>query len=171
MGLKISKKSVLFIVVAVLGTGVLMFVWYKNTHAMAKVEAFQVNAPAQASKLLIATQGSTFKNAITAHVVAHYKQNAVFISVIDVSALPQIAAEDFEAILVVYAWEYQKPPTAVKTFLNRSAAFKNKMVILTTSGDGSSKMEGIDALTGESRLENSTTVSRLIIEKLAPLLN
>ena len=44
------------------------------------------------------------------------------------------------------------------------------MVILTTSGEGSYKMDEVDALTGESIVEEAPAYFDKIIDRLKPLL-
>jgi hypothetical protein len=50
---------------------------------------------------LIATQGSAFKDSIVGAVVAHLKSLAVYVKVVDVSALPQVREADWDAIVVI----------------------------------------------------------------------
>ena len=142
--------------------GILLFImlllvigiWYNYTYSMDKVRAFQVNAPTHTNKLIIATQGSDFKDAITENIVNHYKQDSIFIKVIDISLLPEINPKSFNAILLIHTWENWKPPINIERFINRSANYKSKIVVLTTSGKGSFKMDDVDAITGVSILEN-----------------
>ena len=54
--------------------------------------------------------------------------------------------------------------------MDRTIEYRDKMVVLTTSGEGSYKMEGIDAFTGESILEETPNHVGEIIKKLNPLL-
>ena len=68
-------------------------------------------------------------------------------------------------------WDYWKPPAEVKSFVERTKKDAHKIVILTTSGEGSYKMEGVDALTGESILSEVPVFSGKIVERLTPLLN
>ena len=99
-----------------------------------------------------------------------YKSNSVSIDVIDVSTLSEIAPEDYDAILLIHTWEYGKPPESVQSFMDKNSDFKGKMVVMTTSGEGSEKMKNIDAISGESILKDSPVIVAKIIARLNPLL-
>ncbi len=166
-----KPKNKIILVILAISTLLLLFALrYKYTYTMNKAEEFQVNTSNLKVKLLIATQGSDFKNAVTDAIVAHYKKDSIFIKIIDVSTLSEINAKEFNAILLIHTWENWKPPVAVKTFINNSINHKNKIIVFTTSGRGSYKMDGIDAITGESKLEDTLSFTNQIIKRLNPLL-
>lgn len=165
-----SVKKILWISLSAAVLFILFLLWYKNEYSMDKAEAFEVNSEIVTSKLLIATQGSDFKNTVTTGVVEYYKSDAAFIKVIDVSSLPEVDPEDYDAILLIHTWENWKPPEAVKSFMERTLSYRDKMVVLTTSGEGSYKMEGVDAITGESKLTETPLYTEKIILKLNTIL-
>lgn len=138
---------------------------------MKVVENYEVNAPNLERKLLIATQGSSFKDSITNAVIDHFKSDSIFIKVIDVGDLSQINPIDFNAILIMHTWENWKPPAEVKSFIERTKKDSKKITVLTTSGDGSYKMEDVDALTGESIITDVGAHTSQIVERLNPLLD
>ncbi len=161
------------IVLPLLSIIVLFFVfitWYEFEFSMEEAETFQVNSPDFGPKLLIATQGSTFKNTITNGIVHYYKQDSVFIKVIDIASLPDIDPEDYNAITVIHTWENWKPPVIVKSFIERTKEYSDKIVVLTTSGEGTYKMENVDAITGESKMKDAPLLVEKIIIKLEPLI-
>ena len=154
-----------------LGVFLLVFaVWYKYEYSMDKVETVQFNSPDLDLKLLIATQGSTFKNKITSNITDYYKNDSIYIKVIDVSQLPEINPINYEAIVLIHTWENWKAPKEVQSFIEQNVSNQNKIVVLATSGKGSFKIKEIDAITGESKLENTTFYSDLIIKKLDDLI-
>ena len=137
---------------------------------MGVVQAYDVNEPSLEKKLLIATQGSDFKNALTSAVVERYKQDSVYIRVVDVTSLDTINPKPFNAILIVHTWEYWKPPKAVSAFTERAKEYHEKMVYLATSGDGNYKIDGVDALSGESILGNAPFFVDEVNHKLGTIL-
>ena len=154
-----------------LGVFLLVFaVWYKYEYSMDKVETVQFNSPDLDLKLLIATQGSTFKNKITSNITDYYKNDSIYIKVIDVSQLPEINPINYEAIVLIHTWENWKPPKEVQSFIEKNISNQDHIVVLTTSGKGSYKMKDMDAITGESKIENTTYYSNLIIKKLDDLI-
>jgi hypothetical protein len=164
-------KKVLVLVLSVLGLLFLLAVWYKYSYAMDKAEAFEVNSVKYPQKLLIATQGSEFKDEVTLNVINHFKDDSIFISVIDISALKVVKPEEYDALLLIHTWENWKPPIDVDVFINRTKDYKDRIVVITTSGEGSYKMLDIDAITGESKIENILPFTQKAIYKIEPILN
>ncbi|WAC02776.1 hypothetical protein N7U66_03685 [Lacinutrix neustonica] len=163
------KKTLLWILSIIL-IFLLFITWYQYEFSMDPVTSFYVNSGHLSTKLLIATQGSDFKNAVTAEIIDHYKQDSVYMEIIDVSELNHINPEDYTALVIIHTWEKWKPPLEVKTFVERTSSQLDKIIVLTTSGSGDSKMKTVDAITGESRLENVTSYSSEIITRLEPIL-
>lgn len=145
-------------------------VWYKYEYSMGKAEEFQVNSVNLDRKLLIATQKSAFKDSVTQRLVEHYISDPVFIKVIDISSLSKIDPADYTAIAIIHTWENWEPPLEVKSFIERTTAALEKIIVLTTSGDGSFKMKEVDAITGESRIEDAPLFADKLIESLDPIL-
>jgi hypothetical protein len=149
----------------------LLGVWYNYKYSMDVAEDIEYNSAEFSQKLLIATQGSEFKNALINEVIATYQKEAMYIKVIDVEALEQINLKEYNAILLVHTWENWKAPVVVERFVNNlSKAKKNQLVVVTTSGRGSYKMDGVDAITGESNIKNIIPIANQIIERLDILL-
>lgn len=159
-------KVVVWISIGIVALFFVFAVWYKYEYSMDSVVPYSINSSTLQTKLLIATQGSNFKNTVTQGVLDYYKANPVFIEVIDVSTLSDIKPIDYTAILVMHTWEYGKPPEAVQSFMDENSNSKNKMVVLTTSGEGSERMEDVDAISGESILEDAPDVVAEIVGQL-----
>tara|TARA_R100000935_G_scaffold15425_2_gene30776 strand:+ start:7667 stop:8152 length:486 start_codon:yes stop_codon:yes gene_type:complete len=144
--------------------------WYKLTYSMEVAENSGINSPQLATKILIATQGSDFKDAIVTNLINFYKKDSVHLKTIDVTQLRQVKPNEYNAIILLHTWEYGKPPRIVSQFINENSALKNKMIVYATSGAGNNKIEGIDAMAGESILENASDVSDEVIEKIESIL-
>lgn len=144
--------------------------WYKYQYSMDVVEPYTINSSSVKKKLLIATQGSYFKNTITEGIVNHYKADSLFIEVIDITTLENIAIDDYAAIIVIHTWENWKPPAEVKSFIEKTTDHKDKIVVLTTSGEGSYHMENVDAIVGESILADTPKFVDKIISRTTPIL-
>lgn len=165
------KKKILIIFLSIVVLLMLFGAWYQYRYSMEEAVTYELNTQENTYKLLIATQGSEFKDKITNSVINNYKKDSLFIKVIDISALSRIEAQDYNAILLIHTWENWKPPAPVKAFIDRTSMFSDKIVVLTTSGEGSYKMDDIDAITGESKLENVIPYTNRIIERIDRLLN
>lgn len=166
----VTSKRILFIFLALMIAFFAVALWYKYEYAMEISEEYAINNQELELKLLIATQGSEFKDAVVGKIINEYKIDSVFIKVIDVSSLPKIIAQDYTAIVLIHTWENWQPPKAIEDFVNDTMVDKNKLIVLTTSGEGSYKMDEVDAITGESKLENVTSFADIIIKRLESLL-
>ncbi|MBT8244447.1 MAG: hypothetical protein HKP48_03650 [Winogradskyella sp.] len=165
-----GRKKLLLFFLSLIAILLLISIWYNYNYSMETAEEFKVNSPELSRKLLIATQGSEFKDEVTKGVVTHFKNDSVFIKVIDVSSLKLINPKDYTALVVIHTWENWKAPEDVELFINRTKENLNKIIVLTTSGEGSYKMENVDAITGESKLDNTDTYINEILKRLNPIL-
>jgi hypothetical protein len=139
--------SVAALTIAVIG----FLAWYEVHFAMNPVEGFTANDPSSEQRVLIATQGSAFKDAVVAGVVQRLGERPIFIQVVDVTALPDVDESHWDAILVLHTIEYGKAPAPVQAFVDRVGKTR-KVVVLGTSGAGDFKIEGIDAISSASRM-------------------
>ncbi|MGC1516022.1 MAG: hypothetical protein WA810_10645 [Maribacter sp.] len=163
-------KTFLLVLLGIMMVFFLALLWYQNKYSMEAVEPYAINSPRFENKLLIATQGSEFKNRVTDKIVSYYSGDSIYISVIDIQGLETIDPKMFKAIVVIHTWENFKPPVTVQTFIDRTKVDNFKIVVITTSGDGDHKMEGVDAITGESIVENVPDFAKEIISRVDPLL-
>ena len=159
-------KKVSWVLAALVGLFFLFGMWYKYQYSMEIAQIHELNSPSLRQKLLITTQGSEFKDSIVSGIANHYKSKAIFIKVIDISSLEDNEPADFDAILLIHTWEYGKPPESVQSFMDNNSSVKNKMVVVTTSGEGTEKMEGVDAITGESIIRDIPLIVEKVISKL-----
>lgn len=143
--------------------------WYKQTYSMKTARSFHVNDASLPYHILIATQGSNFKDSVVQNVIAELRTQQAFIAVIDVAGLAEVKEEDWTAIVILHTWEYSKPPDAVDTFI-RSIINKNKLIVLTTSGDGNFKFDGVDAISSASALSEIPSKSQEIIARVSRLI-
>lgn len=125
--------------------------WYRGHFSMGAVTGFTVNEPSSERRLLIATQGSAFKDAVVAGIVEKLRQRPIFIRVIDVSDLANVDAKEWDGIVVLHTIEYGKAPAAAQRFVDRLGG-SHKVVVLSTSGRGDLKIEGVDAISSASRM-------------------
>lgn len=146
------KKVIIGIAALALATFAFL-TWYKFHYSMDVAESFEVNTPELKHRVLIATQGSEFKDAVVAGIVDHLKQRHAYIKVIDIAALPQVNEGEWNAAVVIHTWENWKPQEDAKTYLERVKDL-SKVIVLTTSGDGDYKIAGVNAITSASVMTN-----------------
>lgn len=117
------------------------------------VESFEVNTPELKNRVLIATQGSEFKDAVVVGIVDHLKKRDAYIKVVDVAVLQQVNHDKWNAVVIIHTWENWKPQADAKAYLERVKDLK-KIIVLTTSGNGGHKIEGVHAITSASEIND-----------------
>jgi len=152
-------------------TSILLFFvfWYNYQYSMGEAISFEVNNPNSPTKLLIATQGSDYKEMVTLEVVSYFKKKNIYIKVIDIKELNEVQSEQWNAICLMHTWEMWKPPYPIEVFVNKQKD-KSPLAILTTSGDGKYKMKEVDAITGASVLTETSQQAKLLIERIEHIL-
>ncbi|MEO9870604.1 hypothetical protein [Ekhidna sp.] len=162
--MKILKNILKVLAILVLAFFAFAF-WYKNTYAMEEVATYEINDPDLENKVLIATQGSKYKNVLVESVIDSLSQSQIYIKVIDVSAIENQNVDDWDAIILIHTWEYGKPPEAVESFMDGKQDL-SKIFSVITSGSGEEKMEGVDAITGASKKEDMESHRSAILQFL-----
>lgn len=142
---------------------------YPSHYGRRPVTAYEVNAPTLERHLLIATEGSAYKDAVVKGVVGRLRERPIHIRVVDVAELTTIDENEWSAIVVMYHWEKWKPQPDAARFLQASRR-PERIIPLCTSGGGDRKLEGMDTITSASRLESVPTDVEKILARLEPLL-
>ncbi|NAY91316.1 hypothetical protein GTQ34_05235 [Muricauda sp. JGD-17] len=163
-------KLVAWILTSILALFLLFATWYKFRYSMDPVAPYTLNSETLENKLLIATQGSAFKDAVVRQVIEHYQKDSLFIKVVDVSDLPKLDSSDYVAVLILHTWEYDKPPKVVADFVIENKDDAGKLILLSTSGEGGNTIEGVDGIGGASIISDVPNYSMKIIKRLDGLL-
>lgn len=124
-------------------------VWYDLTFSMDVIQGYSVNEKSASKRLLVASQGSEFKNEIINQLVDHYKDQDVYMEVIDVTSLDGYSADDWDAVFICYVFEIWAPQPDVKNFLDRQQS-TGSIFLFSTSGSGDEKIDGVDGICGAS---------------------
>lgn len=166
-------KLLKVIVLAALG-GVLVAIafasWYRFHHSMELARSFDVGSHDSPRRVLIATQGSKFKESVLRGIVEHLKRHSTYVKVIDLSGLQAADENQWNAIVVIHTWEMGKPAPDATAYLQRARDLK-KTIVLTTSGEGRAKPGGVDAIASASKMEAAPSTIAQIIARLDSLLN
>ena len=117
-----------------------------------KAESFEINTPNPARRILIATQGSDFKDTLAKALCDSLKQSSVYIRGIDVGELAEVNDEDWDRILIVNSFIIRLNKD-VDRFITRTLAPERILVFVTSGGaDWLPQPEfTVDALTSASR--------------------
>jgi hypothetical protein len=167
---RVSWRKALLAFAALMAASVALAAWYKVHYSMGVAPTLEVAGAASAPKVLIATQSSAYKNAVTSGLVEHLKSRSATTRVIDITALPGVDDADWNAVVLIHTWEVLRPPTEVATFINRMRN-RNHLVVLTTSGAGDLKMEGIDVITSASKMTDIPEQVRQLARRVDAILD
>jgi hypothetical protein len=166
--MKLFKKIlIVFIIFGALS--IIFLTWYSVQHSMEEAKPIEVNDKSLSQRVLIATQGSKFKNAIVEETIGRLKSLPIYIKVVDVGQLTNVNENDWSAIVILHTWEYSKPQKDASAFVKRASS-KNKIIVLSTSGSGKEKMDGIDGITSASVMEETSTKTDQIVTSVKAIL-
>ena len=159
--------------IVIIGLGVLLaggyVLWNERAHAMRVAKPSAVGEQSQPQHMLIATQGSAYKDALVAGIVAALQSRPIYIRVIDVSALRDIQEKEWNAIIIVHTWEFGHAQADAKRFVDR-VSNKRKLIVVTTSGSGREKLPGVDAISAASVMDNTPARVTEIVERTNAIL-
>ena len=110
--MKKGVKITLIAVGVIVGLLIITAVGYKVMFSQGIATSFEVNDPDMETKVLIATQGSGFKDALVAGITGELKTKPVYIKVIDVTDLSNMKEEEWNAVLVFSTCQSQTLPQA-----------------------------------------------------------
>ncbi|MBP2831496.1 hypothetical protein J8281_04785 [Aquimarina sp. U1-2] len=148
----------------------IFWVWYEYTYAMDTVIPFEINDPHLQTKVLIASQGSRFKDSLVQSIITHYQHDSIYFKVIDVYTLFTVTIKKWDAVVIINSWEYGSPPKNVKKFIKNHPNQLDKLIILSTVGSSNIALKDVDVISGESIMEKTPKYSGIVIEKLNKLI-
>ena len=146
-------------------------VLYKALYSQEIAKPFEVNSSDLEQNVLIATQGSDFKNALVSGITKELEEQPIYINVVDVSALPKIKEDEWNALVLINTCESSKLQKHVKDYIARAKKLE-KVVLLITSGSGNWKPDNlsIDSITSASKMENVNSFVSEILGHLNALM-
>ena len=145
------------IVGIVIGSAIFLFMVvfsiYLLMHKQAEAKEFEVGKRKSEKSILIASQGSDFKNALVEKLVDELEGDSVYIKVVDVSGLSDISEGDWDASIIIHTTEGWKLQPDVKDYLD-SISNPERIILVTTSGSGEWKTDeyNLDIYTSASKI-------------------
>lgn len=142
------------------------WIWYEYTYSMDTVIPFEVKDPSLETKVLIASQGSRFKDSLVQGILRHYQKDAIHFKVIDVYTMFTVDIDKWDALVIINSWEYGSPPGNVKRFIKNHPDQLDKLIILSTVGSSNIALKDIDVISGESIIEKRSYYTGILVERL-----
>ena len=160
-------KIALIVIGAIIVLLLIMFGIYLLSNIQGEAESFEVNSPELAQKVLIASQGSDFKNALVGSLTTYLEKKPIYIKVIDVSALSEVNEDEWSAMILIHTTEMNKVQSDVKAYLDKAHDL-NKVIIITTSGPGDWKTDkyDVDIITSASKKKELPSLINKILTRL-----
>ncbi|WP_034230005.1 hypothetical protein [Aquimarina pacifica] len=127
---------------------------------------FEVNKDKAKANVLIASQGSRFKDSLVQGILKHYQQDSIYFKVIDVYMLFTVPIDEWDAIIMINSWEYYDPPSNLTKYIRKYPDRLDKLIILSTVGSSNRSLEDIDVISGESIIEKVPDYMSIIVTQL-----
>ena len=161
-------------VVLVLTTIILSILWvgYTRKYSMKTAAGLEFNSPDLDKKILIGTQGSEYKDALVKKLTDILKEREVYVKVIDDLLLKETNPDDWNVIILIHTTEMWKIAEGARDFLKRAKDL-NKVILITTSGEGDWKQEEfeVEAITSASEMSDIDSIVEKTIKKLDHILS
>ncbi|WP_378187645.1 hypothetical protein ACE939_04740 [Aquimarina sp. W85] len=154
LGIIISMMSIAF------------WIWYDYTYSMDTVIPFEIKSSKLPNKVLIASQGSRFKDSLVQHIINHYKEDPIYFKIIDAYTLFTVNIDKWDALIIINSWEYGNPPKNVKRIIVNHPDKMNKLIILSTIGSYNFDLKDVDMISGESIIEHLPRYTDQITRRL-----
>jgi hypothetical protein len=164
-------KIVLIVIGGIIALLFILFFIYWMVKRQGVIESFDVGDPELVPRVLIASQGSDFKNALVDSLTAHLQEQQVFIKVMDVTTLSAVNEDEYDAMVFIHTTEQWKLQSDVKAYLDRTNDL-DKVILVSTSGSGDWKTKeyDVETITSASTTEEFSTLIPLILRRLDAIL-
>lgn len=166
------KKIFKWILIVILSFIFLIFIsllTFKFIFSQRKIETVEINSPDVEKHILIASQGSNFKDRLNKILLDELKVKNPYIKVIDVSLLEDIKSSDWESIIIINSIESGKMQKNVVQFIQKNNT-ENNIILINTSGSGRFELNDYDAISTASKIENLDNIIKQIIDRINPMI-
>ena len=166
-----KKSTKIMIIAAIPAVPIIAFGIYLLVNLQGVIEPFEVNSPDAKHKVLIASQGSRFKNMLVSGLVDRIKDTPTYIRVIDVTSLSVVNEGDWNAVVLIHTTQGSRMQPDAREYLGRAKEL-GKIILVTTSGSGKWRTEefDIDTLTSASRKAKVGLLINTITHRLEAIL-
>ena len=135
------------------------------------IDPYQVGDPNAQLKVLIASQGTEFKNKLLNDLILQLQSDKKYISIIDVTSLEKENVSDWNVIVIIHTTRAHQMPKSVKNYLKKSTNL-SEVILIATSGGGDEMVAEfeVDAISTASRLDVTDQIIESIIIKVDEIL-
>lgn len=159
------------VLIAILATPIVLLglslAVYVLVNRQGVIQPYQVGNPNAETRILIASQGSEFKNTLVEELISQLKSPETYLSVVDCTTLNNENADEWDAIIIIHTLQIHKMPEQAEVFLKEMNDYP-KVMLVSTSGAGDDTVEGfkVDAISSASRKANSPAIIKWLMAGL-----
>jgi hypothetical protein len=148
-----------------------LFFSYIIVNQQGVIQPFHVGNANAKYKILIASQGSSFKEVLVERYVNELKNDSTFISILDCTELDESYVDNFDAFIVIHTMQIHKIPEEADIFLHKLPDL-SRVVLVSTSGAGDEHYEklDIDGISSASRLSAIDPILEWTLPKIKDIL-
>lgn len=141
--------------------------WYVIKFYPRHVDDMEIGNPIFSEKILIATQGSSYKNEVVQRLAEKLSTREVYIKITDVSNLDSIDPQAWSNIVILNTSIANKVNSHVRRFLDMIGS-SDKIIVITTSGGGDFTPPNleVDGITTASRLNETEKMANRIFQMI-----
>ncbi|ECJ9745155.1 hypothetical protein FQR52_01085 [Listeria monocytogenes] len=151
-------KKPLKISLIVVGIAVVIFAGvmlsYRFIKSMDVTENAEINKSATGDHVLLATQGSKFKDSVMNQVKKDMEGKNVHVSIIDTTKLDKVKADGYDKVVLFTTVQSDDIPENVTTFMNDNKDKSIHIAVTADSGRWDNQPKGVDAISEASKAEN-----------------
>lgn len=169
-------KKWIKILIGIVLTLVLLFaillVVYIFMNRQGVIEPFEVGDSKAETRILIASQGSDFKNSLVNKLVDEFKASDNYLSIIDCTELEKENHEYWDAVIIIHTMQIHKMPKEAQLFLAAENDL-SRIMLVSTSGGGDDFVTDfdVDAISTPSRASITPQIIEWVKEKMKNKLN
>ncbi len=163
-------RMIRIVLISVIVIFIGFMVWHEYTYAMDTVIPFEVNDRRSKTKVLIASQGSSFKDSLVQGILKHNYKDGIYFKVIDVYTLFTVYIDKWDALIIINSWEYGSPPRNVRNFINKHPDKLDKLIILSIVGSSHISLKDVDVISGESIIQKTPKYTNIVVERLKQII-
>jgi len=141
--------------------------WYVIKFYPRHVDDMEIGSPIFSEKILIATQGSTYKNEVVQRLAEKLSSREVYIKITDVSNLDSIDPPAWSNIVILNTSIAGKMNSHARQFVDRTGP-SDKILVITTSGEGDFTPLDlqVDGITTASKLNETEKMANSIFQTI-----
>jgi len=146
--------------------------YYLINNLQGIIEPYQIGNPGADQKILIASQGSDFKESLLYELTEEIQDKERFLSIVDCTQLDREDLSKWDACVIIHTTQIHGMPKAAESFLINSDTHSN-VILVTTSGGGDEEIRNfdVDGISSVSRMSVIPDLVDSITFKLDCILN